>query len=364
MTNCPKCNTTNLLVLNDKGEEKCHHRCPECGQPFYTYYEDTFLDDYRCEVCQAPYVHSWSGLSTFMSCPKYDLFANHLGRTRSTVAMDYGSALHRGIDVLQRHRDVEEAVIVFREEFGLPPKWDDLSPDERKALLRTPDRGESIIRSFWQKYRDHPILTEEGLNEESGAIEIPPNEFYGGRILYSGRIDRLAGGKVIDWKTSSYFGREGFEATFNMSHQFTGYAALATIILGTTVEDVEVVLIKVAKGTKSRTKTQLVEGREPYDDAFGFKILPQKRVGHRVDAFFNTVRMYVKWWHDCRKSGFWPEATSYCYHYNNPCVYLDYCQMPFDLAVGQLKYEFELRSWDSLKGVGTVLRGVEYGGPS
>lgn len=366
---CTYCNNTTLKVLEDDGTETCYHRCPECGQPFYGFFNteeaklEYIVDNYKCTLCGDSFVYSWSLLSNFMSCPKYALFANDLGRTRSTVAMRYGSGIHCGIDVLQKTRDIEAAVAVFRGEFGFPIGWHDMSSDEQKKLLRTPDKGEGILRAFWQKFQDHPIMTDVGLNEESGVLEIGPSDMYGGQFLYSGKIDRLSERRVIDWKTTSYFGRESFEDTYNMSHQMTGYACLASVLTGEPVEDIEVVLIRVAKGTARRTKAELALGKEPYDDAFDFKILPQKRRPHQTESFINTIRMAVKWWNDCRRSGFWPEWTPYCYHYNNACVYLEYCQMPLDLAISQLKYEFDLRSWNPIKGEETILRGVEVGGP-
>ena len=365
MNNCPKCKTINLKVPMDDGTETCFHRCPECGQPYYAFMDETtdVVDDYRCALCNDSFVYSWSLVSNFMSCPSYALFANDLGRTRSTIAMRYGSAIHCSIDTLQKHRDIEEAVVVFREEFGIPIGWEDMAPEERKKLLRTPDRGEGIIRAFWEKFKDHEIMTDVGSNEESGVLEIGPSDLYKGQFLYSGKIDRLCGKRVIDFKTSSYFGRESFEDTYNMSHQFTGYACLASVLTGELVEDIEVVLIKVAKGTARRNKAEQALGREAYDDANDFKILPQKRRPHQTESFINTIRMAVKWWNDCRRANFWPQFTPYCYHYNNACVYLDYCQMNIGLAINQLKYEFDLRSWNPLTGTEYILRGVEVSGP-
>ncbi len=346
---CSQCGDTIPQVDAITGEERCYHRCVSCGHPHMGFFDVDLTPhqiptDYRCIHCKDPFIFSHSILSDFMSCPKYAMFSIDLGRSRGSTAMDFGAAIHVALDALQKHRNLPEALMIFRDDYGIPPEWE---------TLRTVERGEGILRAFWHKFQDNPLLTSPGVNEESAAIELAPG------LLYSARIDRIpqVDGKrsIMDYKTTTYFDREEFTKTFNMSHQFTGYTYVASVISDTPIHDVDVLLIKVHRGTKTRKASELANGGTPYDDAYDFVILPQTRPDHMVERFIHTVKYYVKWWSECRATGFWPENTSYCFHYQRACQYLEYCQMPTDKAIKLLEFEFDLRHWDSIRGQETIL---------
>lgn len=324
-------------------DKPCYHRCVECGQPFYTFFDEQtgIKDDYKCAVCGDPFVYSWSLVSQFMSCPKYTMFNTELGRSISTLAMDFGSCLHRALDMLQATRDLTLTIDNFRHDYIGNIEIDS---------MRTPDYGATILTEFWGRYHNHPLMTSEGFNEKSVAVEMRPG------LLYSGKVDRITPGNVIDYKSSSFFGRENFERTYEMNHQFTGYQWLAGIITGQNFEDINVWLIKVSKGTKRRTAAEKSAGREEYDDACDFKIIPQRRRPHQIDRFLKTIDYAVRWWNDCRRTGFYPEWSPYCFHYNRDCMYLDLCQMDIPEAVRQIKYHFPLRVWDPLAGEEVLLQ--------
>jgi hypothetical protein len=337
MSNCQTCGE----VISP--DTKCYHRCTECGHPFYGFFDDEtgVKDDYRCTICKEPFIYSWSLVSNFMNCPKYAMFNVELGRSISSLAMKFGTCLHKSLDKLQDTKDLDLAIDLFRLDF-----IGNLDIDS----MRTPDLGEKILREFWKKYADHQFMTAKGANEKSGAIEIRPG------LLYSGKIDRIVDGNVIDYKSTSFFGRENFERTYNMSHQFTGYQHIASMITGQSFDDINVWLIKVSKGTKRRSAAELSDGREPYDDACDFKILPQRRRPHQVERFLQTIDYYVRWWNECRRTGFYPEQTNYCFHYQRDCMYLDLCELSIPQALEQVKYYFPLRAWDPLKGEEVVLQ--------
>ncbi len=350
MNNCTQCGNEILQVNSITGEVNCYHRCVSCGHPHMGFFDkdEENPTDYRCLNCREPFVYSWSILDDFMGCPKYAMFSQDLGRSKSSSPMQFGHAIHAALDVLQRHRSIDEAIMMFQDEYGIPPEWED---------LRTVERGEGILRAFWHRFKDNPLMTSPGVNEESAAIQIAPN------LLYSARIDRIPeiDGKksILDYKSTTFFDRETFTKTFNMSHQFTGYAYVATLITGQVIHDVDVLLIKVHKGTKTRKASELANGRSPYDDAYDFTILPQTRPDFMMENFLKTVTYYAKWWCYCRATGFWPERTSYCFHYQSSCQYLEYCQMPLKQAVKLLRVEFDLRFWDSIAGKETILAPAE-----
>ncbi len=349
---CNQCNVAIPQINQTTGEETCYHRCVECGNPHMGFFdmEKERPTDYRCLYCKEPFIYSWSILDSFMSCPKYAMFSIDLGRGKSTPAMAFGSALHEAFDVLQKTRDLDAGIIAFQESYGFPPEYE---------TLRTREKGEGIIRAFWYKFKDNPLITSPPANEQSAAISI-------GDFLYSARIDRqpVVNGRksILDYKSSTYFDRTPFLKTFDMSHQFTGYAYVASVISGSLIEDVDVLMVKVSKGTKARKAHELAAGREPYDDAYGFSVLPQARPSHMVERFIKTVQYVADWWCYCRATGFYPEFTGGCFRYNRDCEYLEYCKMPVEEAIPLLQVEFDLKYWDSIAGKETILAHAK-GGP-
>jgi len=267
-----------------------------------------------------------------------------------TQAMDFGGALHEAIAYLKVHRDLEAAIDLFREVYVDPSAG--LPETERASELRTHERGEGILRTFWQRFADDELMTRPSYVEKVAAVELAPG------ILYSAKIDDLSleAQEATDYKTTSWFNNDRFLETWHMNHQFTGYCVVPTALTGINIEKVRVVVIKISKGRKTPPPGVSKKDWVEYQDAYDFKVILQRRQEWHKQDFMRTIKFYVKWWNDCRKEGYWPQNSKYCWHYQRKCIYFDICRMPFERVFDELRYSFPLRVWDPMTGEGEILR--------
>lgn len=138
--------------------------------------------------------------------------------------------------------------------------------------------------------------------------------------------------EVDEYKTASRID-EAWEASFEMSHQVTGYLLAASSII---------------KEPLDRGKVWGIQIPQPRGYISGFAEIPFKRTPHMYREwfawFYNAVMLYDAFDDDPSSA---PKFTHSCNRYFRPCSLIPYCTAPPDERKAMLP-EFEYNEWNPL----------------
>lgn len=241
-------------------------------------------------------------IKAFQSCPRYYYWRHvrHLAPRARALPLEFGIALHEGMDAYYSTGKVEEAVQAFAERFA------GTEGDDKRNL----DNGARILINYAKSY---PVEREpwKVLYVEKGFELILDTKK---TIHYFGRMDMLIewdpyGIVVVDHKTSSWIS-DNYMRAHATDRQFTGY------ILGATEYFPKVygAMVNVLEVPKTMSRDPKVQ-RE---------LVTRSEID--IALWVNETLQVVKQIDACAASDTWPtNAPFYCTAWNRLCDYFYLC---------------------------------------
>lgn len=194
-----------------------------------------------------------TGRGTFDTCRKKAWYAHVAGSGYGIVEklapspLRIGSAVHSVL--MQHYAGADEAYAIAA---GLAHYRE---VEENPNITMTPELADAfnketaIVEGFFPAYRAHwmiddadwkPVASEINIDHDLGIVVSENNA--GWAVRYTGKIDLIvedAGGEliVVDHKTLSQF-RDSYFDRLHFDYQVTGYAMLASMYLGRTINQV------------------------------------------------------------------------------------------------------------------------------
>lgn len=306
--------------------------------------------------------YAWdsTSLSSILACPRryqYSIVQGlHSRSPNYAIALVFGILLHKGLEYYHHDRtqgaDHAEAlksavakVAALPATATLPTdeEVDDIDPDEdgdggirqRNSKVRTRYYLFRAIVWYLEHYADDPARTVV-LASGKPAVELSfrvPLDLPGidHPILLCGHIDRVVEFNsalyASDYKTTKAIDKSFF-ASFDLSHQMTGYVTAGQVILekpvrGALIDGIALQVggVKLGRAVSSRTKGQVAEY---------FRTLTYaNQLALRFDA-----------------EGFYPMNTSACFF----CEFKEVCRQPPEYRANFIKQHFEAkRGWNPLE---------------
>lgn len=262
-------------------------------------------------------------LKAHMSCPKsfYWRYVEHLTPSSPSAALEFGGAVHKGLEVMHKTGEMKTGIDAFLEAYP-----EDL--DNR----RTQEVGKAILSDYFM-LRHHEFSLD--LQIEVGfAYEVRVGR-EDERALMVGRIDRIRKGRqdeneiwISDWKTASRIG-PSYINKYIRDLQMGIYYLGCQFSLG----QCDGVAIDVLPVMKKSTIPQLYEyDYSPYDEQI-------------LSAIRETAGEILQG----HRHNFWPERWTHCDTYSG-CPYQDLCYNPN--AQEQIKDTLYAREiWEPWKGI-------------
>lgn len=275
-------------------------------------------EERRDEITEIDYTM----MSTYQTCQRRFYFRHVEGwdLKRPQMAPAFGGAIHEGLDVWYRTKDVEEAVRVFKEAFKENPTEDG---------KRTHKVGEWILKNYADKYRDQPWKL---LQSETAFSEELPN---GKRLM--GRVDKIIEWDgvlwVVDHKTTSQLGAQFFKMA-SPSLQFPGYVWAARK-MGYPVVGVVVDAILVAKGLLESSSRARLTPLARYDEYMSDALM--KDWMRTVTEIQESIDLSLD-------EGRWTPNFDACTYYGE-CPYRRVCCEDRDLWERILKMDYVVDFW-------------------
>lgn len=236
------------------------------------------------------------------------------------MALGFGGAIHKALDVWYQHKNMDQAIAVFEDNFT-----EDLKEDTK----RTTKVGQWIIKNYHEQYVKQPLE----LVASEFAFEVPMDG-----DIFMGRIDKIVkfGGAlwVMDHKTTSMLGAS-FTNTIEPNGQFMGYVYAARH-LGYPVVGVLLDAILVAKGLLDSAQRARLTPLLRYD-AFVSNEKLQEWMGVVKDVIGDVKSKQT--------SGQWIPNWSMCSYYGS-CPYRKVCIEEEGLRERILAMDYEYDMWD------------------
>lgn len=248
------------------------------------------------------------------------------------AALEFGSGIHVGCDVMFKGGTIEEAIAAFKE----------IVPEDLDAK-RTVENGSEILREYYKEYVAQPF--DEVIATESSFMTKILDPLTGETHEYWGKIDKIVrwamGITVIDHKTTSMY-MANFVKTIDRAHQFTGYIK----IVQEKFKDAYGLLvdaIHVPKRLKNGTlNTQ-------------FTRIPSSRIDHDFDEWEKWVLTTIRRIQLDKKENVWAKADipEICHGFNTTCPYSELCAMPYPIDqlvdYAMTTGNFKIQKWEPWK---------------
>jgi len=260
-----------------------------------------------------------------MACPRsyYWRYIRHIKPKSPAAALNFGGAIHKGLEVMHKKLSLTEGLQAFAEAY--PEDLDD---------RRTQKIGRAILTDYYSQR-----ASEFGLDiqiETGFAYEIPYNadgEHH--HALIVGRIDRIRKGRndpeeiwISDWKTASRIGP-------SYINKYVRDIQMGIYYLGCTfiTNQCDGVAIDVLPVQKTTTQPQLYE--------FDYSTFD--------DQILEVLSREAEEIHNHTRSNFWPEKWTHCSSFG-ACSFQDLCYHP-EFAERTLDALYEYEIWEPWKGI-------------
>lgn len=231
-------------------------------------------------------------VTEFNACPRkfYWAHVRHLSLVSENnlpSALQYGIAIHSGLETLYKGGSLEESIVIFK----------GLFPEKYSTTVRTPLIGEKMLRQYYNTYIPEVWKVEHV--EAHITMELSKDLLFYGRIDLI--VDFLSQLQVVDHKTATSMGY-----ITEPQHQLTGYIALARS-LGLDINTATVNILGLIRGKIEFNR--VITSRTDEDI--------QEWIHHTLLTKCNID--------NCVSSGYFPKYTHSCGMYNSRCPYLQLC---------------------------------------
>ncbi len=282
-------------------------------------------------------VWDYSTLSSFQTCRKkyYWEHVRNLRPKMKGVALEFGGAIHEGLDVYYKQvatvgneQAIKEAIAKFS---GM---YQDREGDE----LRTVANGVKMLEWYGKKYKDEPFKTVG--KPETGFV------FFIGDVLYGGRIDL-----PVDWDGNLWIMEHktttrltgGYFDQYELDKQVTGYIIAAEEyfkerkVMGCIVNVMEPWKELIRPTSKSKS---------PEDHFLRKPITRSTFVKERFKLNVQRIVRDITWCHE-NNEFMEAEKKEVCQYYNRPCPYLQLCQ--YGENERTIENEYVVEKWEPFK---------------
>ncbi len=306
-----------------------------------------------------------TSFQSIQACGRHAFNELILGRVSNARApLDYGAALHVGLETWQRTSDVDLATQALIAYWRKLPKYDmgwrtmaqavetftKYTEEYKKPYTLWDHDGTTLIETGFRLHladidlnvilRDHPRSVYVDSTKDASGYH--PDEYYlpirKVRVFFTGRLDVLAkiSGKpvLVDFKTCSVPG-SGFWDYFQLSPQFTGYLK-ALSQMGIKCNDFLIDALITTKPTATGT-------------AISFSRQSFTRSKQLTDRWEHDFISSVKYFLHHLSTGVIHNYQSCITKYGR-CAYYDVCTMPNDTAATSLLNSsfYSPRTWSPL----------------
>lgn len=282
-----------------------------------------------------------TSLGTLKECPRKYYLQVVRGYTtkNSALALDYGIALHEGLEGFYRRQadgmEFEENVIetIFALMTHPLRKNIDSYEDPRR-------NSRSLVENtlfYLDNYKNEPCKTVIFSDGTVGAelhfqFETGMESMSGEKFSMAGHIDRLVsqdlGNFIVDHKTTSMPLTQFYFSQYNPDTQMSLYSIAGDICFATPIKGVMIDAINIKTGEFSR---QLTLRTKEYLEEW----LEEQRHWFKMAEYFAAT-------------GCFPQNDKSCHKYSG-CPFRDYCTAPRGLREQILQEDFVKRVWDPSK---------------
>lgn len=278
-------------------------------------------------------IYDYSTLSSFQTCRKKYYF-EHIRNLRPKLkgaALEFGGAVHEGLDAYYSTDDKVEGIKLAKQKFY--DNWTDREGDE----LRTVENGIKMLDWYATKYKHEPFKVLG--KPETGFV------FFIGDILFGGRIDLpvewdgnlwIMEHKTTTRLSSSYFSQ------YELDKQCTGYIIAAEEYFKRKVHGC---IVNVMEPWKELIRPT-AKSKQPEDHFARSPITRSTMLKDRFKLNVQRIVRDIKW---CEENDEYMEAEKkeVCHYYNRPCPYLQLCQHGEDERV--IASEYTIEKWEPFK---------------
>jgi len=229
-------------------------------------------------------------------------------------ALDFGRIIHLGIESLYE-ADLSHAYTQMRNA-AVGSSIEHLGPNERRSL----PHAELLLRRYQENYNPDPLKGCTNEKKHTAVLGCTPS---GILVRYRGTVDGLKDTTLIERKTSTWLGTS-FINRINPSDQATGYAFLATDLLGTPVTEIIYDgLGTTGYGLKSDPKNWPINKRPA--DLFARAITHRspEAIGEWKSRVLYDVERLAQ---DVERGSFSVNAPDACTAFNSMCPYANLCR--------------------------------------
>lgn len=163
----------------------------------------------------------YSTLTNFMSCPRKHYWRMHRHITTKSIALSFGTAFHKALEVWDKQKDDEGSIVVFKEHMK------SITEEDPKRNLTS---GVAALRAYFERWKDEEYKTVDV--DVGFAIELTSK--FNNSFAFIGKIDRIIdsptfGLGIMEHKTTTIAG-DGWLNRVDPNLQMDGYiTALFTL---------------------------------------------------------------------------------------------------------------------------------------
>jgi hypothetical protein len=232
----------------------------------------------------------------------------------TAAPLSFGKVWHSATEMMAKGEELDDVKKHFSDEYK----------NEEQDAKRTPEKGQAMLTTYEQKYKD--VLIEFLYTETPFAIALPNN------IILCGKIDAIVKWNgdvyVFERKTTSALGKTFFEQ-FELNYQIDIYSLACHELVG----ECAGAIVDVAR---------VLKGKTSYDD---FMRVPISRTSE--DLYFAKKNL-IEIIEDMRNGPIYQNKCE-CMKWFRKCAYHDLCMGACDERI--IKAQYKEESWDASHGL-------------
>lgn len=255
-------------------------------------------------------------MKCFINCPKryYNNYVRCIARLEfeeESVDRLFGEAIHKGLEVFYKTKDMEQGKQKFADSFT----------DVEDEKVKTKDNG-LILLDEYVGYHNHNFSQWEVIaTEQIGMIDISGHEY----LVKIDLVIRLNGNVyVVDFKTTTSKNRQGFMKKFKLDIQPTGYIKWCKNTFGACSGFIPVAMFM---GNRERAYKGEPAG---FHCNFDWDIF--NRTEEHLQDWEHEMSVRLGQIENCHATNLWLKNTDYCSSYKG-CQYADLCSTLDDPSV-------------------------------
>jgi hypothetical protein len=266
----------------------------------------------------------YSQLNTFINCPKKycNRYIKCLKKAEydiTSMDMEFGSAIHKGLEIFYTTKDMKQGVQAFLE----------VCPEDLEdQKVKTKEHGCMLLAQY-EDYHANNFTDWEILDTEK-TQEVKMND----QLTWIVKNDLIVKWRgniyVVDFKTSTSKNRGQFFKYFEPNMQVTGYTWACKKLYGQCSGFIPMALFM---GHRSR----MYKG-EPAGFYANYEHTIINRTPDQLNDFEFNVMQWVERLNKCKEKNIFPKNENACHNYRG-CGFKELCLSCDDPSIEELMYE-------------------------